>query len=371
VNLDSFWKNLWTDRPGSQLLSFVQHCHAHGQKAGIYFTPFAFWGKPADATNHWVPAGYPPNRSHYRFSDILLRDRNGNCITNDNALAIDPTHPGTKGYIDYYAHWFSSWGFDYVKLDFISHGALEGVHHDTNVTTGIQAYNQGMAYLLHDLGSMFISESIAPIFPYQYAHSRRIACDAQNSKISDTEYTMNSVSSGWWIGGRLYQFNDPDVMVFANGANPNENQSRLINGVVTGLFLDGDNLTNATDLATAQTCLTNVALNAVARVGRTFRPVDGANGTSAANIMVRQDGANWLIAVFNYSDSSAVQTVNLASAGLPAGNYLATDLWSGATTHVSGSFNVSLNAKQSKLFSLHSVPGSPITRFLPATTSKN
>ena len=97
-------------------------------------------------------------------------------------IAFDPTHPGTKQRIDYYLSKFLRDGFDYIKLDFLSHGALEGIHYDTNVTTGMQAYNQGMQYLLNRLqGRMFISESMLPCFPYQYAHSRRIACDAFNS----------------------------------------------------------------------------------------------------------------------------------------------------------------------------------------------
>lgn len=353
VNLDSYWNNLWTDYGGTQLQNFTAHCHANGQKAGIYFTPFAFFGNATDATNYWVPVGFPPDYTQYRFSDILLRDGSGKFIANDGALAIDPTHPGTQGYIDYYAHWFATWGFDYVKLDFLSHGSLEGVHYDPSVTTGIQAYNEGMQYLLNDLpAAMYISESVAPIFPYQYAHSRRIACDAQSSKISDTAYTMNGVSLGWWISGRLYCFNDPDLMVFDNGPNGNEVQSRLINCAVTGVFLNGSILTNAASVSLAQTCLTNPAINSIARGGQTFRPVDGATGTGAANILARPDGRNWDIAVFNYNSSSASPTVNLNSAGLPAGTFIATNLWDGTVATVSNSFGVNLNAKQAKLFRL-------------------
>ncbi len=369
INLDSYWNNLWTDYGGTQVQAFVAHCHASGQKAGVYFTPFAFWGDASDATNYWVPAGYPPDYSLYRYSDILLRDGNGNFISNDGALAIDPTHPGAQGLIDYYTYWFTTWGFDYVKLDFLSLGALEGVHYDPHAATGIQAYNEGMGYLANDLGgSMFISESIAPIFPYQYANSRRIACDAQASKISNTAYTMNAVSLGWWISGRLYQFNDPDILVFDNGPNNNECQSRLINGAVTGLMLNGSILTNTASISLAQTCLTNAAINAVARVGQTFRPVDGAGSTGAANILARQDGTNlWRIAVFNYTSGSTNENVNLASAGLPAMNYVATDLWSGATSSVAGTLNVSLAAKQAKLFSLAGLLVPPAITAQPAS----
>ncbi len=345
INLDAFWND---NLSPAQLQSFVNHCHAKGQKSGIYFGPFVYFGSATDATN-WVVEG---TTNTYHYSDVLLRDANGNFESSDGGLAMDPTHPGTKQRIDYYVNQFTNWGFDFVKLDFLSHGAFEGVHNDPNATTGIQAYNQGMQYLLNAInGRMFISESIAPLFPYQYAHSRRIACDAQTSLIGDTEYTMNSVSYGWWLDN-IYQFNDPDVMVFGNGATTNEAQSRLISGAVAGMMLDGDDLTVAAGQAAAQKYLTNAAIDNVARVGQSFMPVEGNTGNSAVSTFVRQDGATWCLAVFNYTSSSANRTIDLNRVGLPPGFYLMTNLWDGTTSTVSGSFNVSLNAKQSKLFRL-------------------
>ncbi|HWY29128.1 MAG TPA: hypothetical protein VNX46_00150, partial [Candidatus Acidoferrum sp.] len=345
INLDSYWDY---NMSPAQLQSFVVHCHAHGEKAGIYWGPFVFFGSLTNATN-WLVNG----STTYYYKDILLRDANGNPESVDGGYAVDPTHPGTLQNISYNVNRFTNWGFDYVKLDFLSHGALEGVHFDPKVTTGIEAYNEGMSNVLQSInGRMFLSESIAPLFPYQYAHSRRIACDSQTSLIGNTAYTMNSVSYGWWLDN-LYQFNDPDLMVFNGyGATTNENQSRLINGAVTGVFLDGDDLSSSNGQQAAQMCLTNAAIDNVARVGQTFTPVEGNTGTGAANIFVRQDGATWNIAVFNYTAGAVNETVNLTRAGLPSGNYIATDLWSGNTTSVSGSFNVSLNAKQSKLFQL-------------------
>ena len=345
INLDAFWNNL----NSFQLQSFVNHCHALGQKAGIYFGPFVWFGSTNAATNTFVEG----STNIYRYSDLLLRDSNGNAESVDGGLALDPTHPADKDLIQYYINLYTNYGFDYIKLDFLSHGALEGVHYDPNVTTGIEAYNEGMSNVLNAInGRMFISESIAPLFPYQYADSRRIACDAQTSLIGNTAYTMNSVTYGWWLDD-LYQFNDPDIMVFNGyGATTNENQSRLISGAVTGIFLDGDDLTTSNGQQAAQTCLTNAAINVVARVGHTFTPVEGNTGTSAANIFVRQNGSTWCIAVFNYSSSAANVTVDLNRAALPAGNYVATNLWDGTISMVTGSFNVSLNAKQAKLFQL-------------------
>ncbi|HEX4262888.1 MAG TPA: carbohydrate-binding protein [Verrucomicrobiae bacterium] len=349
INLDSYWDNL----SSFQLQSFVNHCHALGEKAGIYFGPFVWFGSAADSTN-WAVEGIT---NTYHYSDVLLRDSNGHFESNDGGLAVDPTHPGAKQRIDYYINLFTNWGFDYVKLDFLSHGAFEGVHHDSSVTTGMEAYNQGMQYVLNAIhGRMFISESIAPLFPYQYAHSRRIACDAQTSLIGNTEYTMNSVSYGWWLNG-LYAFNDPDVMVFGHGADTNENQSRLICGAATGIFLDGDDLTTTTGQFAARSCLSNSAINAVARGGRTFLPVEGNSDSSAADTFVRQDGSNWLLAIFNYTESSTNRILDFARAGFPPANYAVTNLWDGTpTVTASNSFHVNLNAKQAKLFRLSARP---------------
>lgn len=352
INLDSYWDNL----SSSQLTAFTAHCHNYGQKAGIYFGPFAWFNTPAAAATVYVEG----TTNRYLYKDLLLTNNAGGYQTLDGALALDPTHPGTQERISYYINEFTNWGFDYVKLDFLSHGTLEGPHYDTNATTGIAAYNEGMQYVSNAIhGRMFISESIAPLFPYQYGHSRRIACDAETSLIGNTEYTMNSVTYGWWLNN-LYQFNDPDIMVFNGyGATTNENESRLVNGAVTGLFLDGDDLTTAAGQTAAQQFLTNAGVDSVARVGQTFAPVENNTGTAAANIFVRQNGAVWNVAVFNYTGNATDETVDFARAGLPSGNLTAVDLFAGTSSIVNGSMNVALNADQSKLFQL--------TAFSPAT----
>src|SRR5271156_3633350 len=199
INLDSYWSNLSSD----ELQSFVNHCHAGGQKAGVYWTPFVYWGTAAQGSNSLMTGS-----STYDWSDAYLRTSSGAVQTVDGAIALDPTHPGTKQLVAYYVELYADYGFDYIKSDFLSHAALEGIHYDPTVTTGIQAYNQGMSNIVRQInGRMFMSESIAPLFPYQYGNSRRIACDAETSLISNTEYTLNSVTYGWWLDD-LYPFND-------------------------------------------------------------------------------------------------------------------------------------------------------------------
>lgn len=350
INLDSFWDNL----NGFQLQSFVNHCHTLGQKAGIYFTPFAWFNTASAATNTWVEG----TTNTWLYSAAILKDGSGNFQSTDGGMALDPTHPATRERIDYYVNLFTNYGFDYVKLDFLSHGALEAAHYDPAVTTGIAAYNQGLRHVLNSLnGRMFISESIAPLFPYQYGHSRRIACDAGTSLIGNTEYTLNSVTYGWWLD-QLYPINDPDLMVFGNGADTNEQQSRLISGAITGLYLDGDDLTSASGRQAAQACLTNAAINAVARSGQTFTPVEGNTGSAAATVFanVNAGASAGLLAVFNYTAGPTNRTLDLSRAGLAPGIYIVTNLWDGSTFRATNTLSVSLNAKQAKLYQLASPP---------------
>src|SRR5260370_1149296 len=74
VNLDSYWDNL----SSAQLDAFVAHCHANGQRAGIYWTPFVDWGK---STTRQVEG------TSYVYGDVWLRNAKGDPIEVDHAYA--------------------------------------------------------------------------------------------------------------------------------------------------------------------------------------------------------------------------------------------------------------------------------------------
>src|SRR5699024_2085658 len=138
-----------------------------------------------------------------------------------------------------------------VKLDFMAHGAMEGDHYRKEIHTGKQAYNYGMQHIVSILDPekigrpFFINLSISPIFPYAYAHSRRVSCDVFGS-LGSTEYLLNSLTYGWWINDGIYPFNDPDHTVLYKSFNEdsiteNEALSRLNASVIAGtVFLGGD-----------------------------------------------------------------------------------------------------------------------------------
>jgi alpha-galactosidase len=344
VNLDSYWDNLSEE----QLGNFVDHCKANGQKAGIYWAPFVDWGKSASR----VVEG-----TSYTYGEIWLRNGSGGPIELDGAYAIDPSHPGTLARIDHFIDRFKTHGFEYLKLDFLTHGALESsVRHDASVQTGIEAYNLGMRHIVERVaGTMFISESIAPLFPHGYAHARRVACDTYGATLglTSTHYLMNSVTYGWWMSGTLYALNDPDHMVF-DGFAASDNMARVISGVISGtVFLSGDDLTQANGRSLSSTYLTNPRLNAVARLGRTFRPLEGNTGSNPSDVFVLHHGGAHYVAVFNFGGSTATRVIDLPRAGFSgSATYTVTDLWTNGTSSAQGTLNVSVASHSAKLLSL-------------------
>ena len=85
-----------------------------------------------------------------------------------------------------------------------------------------------------DTDKFFLSYSIAPLFPYQYAHARRISCDTADD-IGETSYMLNSLNYGWWEDNTLYQFTDPDHISFA--ASATEARTRYNSAVICGTMM--------------------------------------------------------------------------------------------------------------------------------------
>ncbi|SFT13076.1 carbohydrate-binding protein [Paenibacillus sp. BC26] len=343
INLDSYWDNLTE----AQLADVVAKIRKNGQKAGIYWGPFVYWG---DNMEQQVEG------SSYKYGDIILRDESGNPLPKlDGAYAVDPSHPGAKDRMTYFLNRFKNLGFEYIKLDFLTHGALEGKHYDPEVQTGTQAYNQGMAYvdsLIAD--KMFISASIAPLFPSQYAHSRRIATDTFGS-ISDTEFQLNALTYGWWQNGTIYHYTDPDHMALSRAGSLTEARSRVNSAVISGtVFMDSDNVHDAKAQEYMTALLTNKAVLEVAQIGKAFRPIEGNTGAKAAEAFVLKDKGDYYLAFFNYGSAPVDKTVDLARAGLDSGAaYKLKDLWTGAVSgDVQGSLQVTLEPMESKLFRL-------------------
>lgn len=338
IGLDSGW-NIFTE---SELKNFVERCKANGQKAGIYWTPFTDWAKNPERVVEEMP--------EYKYKDLYLY-ANGNPQELDGAYAIDPTHPAVEKMMKNTSELFHRTGFEYVKIDFLSHGSMEADKwYNKNITTGIQGYNYGMKLLNKYFGDMYLNLSISPLFPSHYAHSRRIACDAWN-KIKDTEYTLNALSYGWWLD-RVYQFNDSDHVVLRD-ATEGENRARVTSGVITGIYIAGDDFSVNGSIEVkerAERFLTNEDVNKIA-TGVSFRPVEG-NGMQSENQFVRiENDSSCYYAVFNYTEQPASFQISLERLGLSGlETYRIKELWRKTEQIASKTFSFDIPAKDVMLF---------------------
>lgn len=335
TGLDSGWNSFSDD----ELKDFADRCRRNNQVPCIYWTPFTDWGKN--------PERDVPCRGKYKYSDIYLY-ANGKPQELDGAYAVDPTHPAVKMMMEETAEKFRKCGYKFVKMDFMTHGRMEADRwYRSDVTTGTEAYNYGMHLLDSIFSDMYLNLSISPIFPAQYAQSRRIACDAWN-KMKDTEYTLNALSYGWWID-RVYSFNDADHVVLRD-ATHGENRARVTSAVITGMFITGDDFSiNGDSLAKSRAMLylTNADINRIA-TGRSFRPLNGGDENSEHIFIRHEDNGDAYMAAFNYSDNDIAVDIDFARMGLEASDYSVDELWEHRS--VDASVSQTVPAKDVRVF---------------------
>lgn len=376
-NLDGGWQRL----DASQLRDALDFINNLGRstgidyRPGIYMAPFAYFGprprpgaQAPDVLDNFVEG----TATKYRYRDILLKRPDGTPLpTLDGAHPLDPTHPGTKARIRSYIRTFKQLGYQYLKIDFLTHAALEGVRWDKSVETGIQAYNHGMQFILDEVADeMFLSLSIAPIFPGGYGHARRISCDTMGhiSLAPDaypqqsTEYMLNSLTYGWWTSPSLY-IADADQIPLGTGAaihgarTVNEGRSRLLSAVIAGSqILDSSNyFDDPTAREMAPLVYTNARVNALAG-GKPFRPVEGNTGDRAADAFVREENGSCYLAVFNFDfdkGTSKKITLDRLSKSFAGSGISVTDVWTNASLGRStGTLSISLGPAESKLLKL-------------------
>ncbi len=340
VGLDSFWDCGMTE---AERIEYARLCHSRGQKAGIYWCPFTDWIK--DGEQQVVET------LEYKYKDCYLY-HDGEILNFDGAYALDPTHPAVKKRIEQQLNKFVDWGYDFVKIDFMAHGAYEADNHfDKEVMTGVQAYNHGMAFIDSVIDNrLWINLSIAPLFPAHYAHSRRIGCDAW-ADIKNTEYTLNALTYGWWLD-RLYHYNDADHIVM-EGVTEGENRARLTSSAITGLFILGDDLSESGTEETKSRVLkiaTNPDINEMARKCKSFRPVEHGIGDSAADMFYYQTDDVMYVAAFNFSDTPTSKKIDLSRLGLQNNtSYYAEELWAHKTMSIEKGFNLDIPAKDVKV----------------------
>lgn len=185
INIDSGWQGSFDGygRPIPDTTTFpdikalVDHIHANGQLAGIYWIPGVEY--PAVAANS------PILGTTYHIDDILeVPYTAGNAFgapgTSPYHYKIDFTQPGAQAYMNSVVDLFASWGIDFIKLDAVTPGSyVDDLSIDNR--PDVAAWSQAIAQSGRNI---WLTISWALDKDYlstwqQYANARRIEGDGQ------------------------------------------------------------------------------------------------------------------------------------------------------------------------------------------------
>lgn len=346
-----------------KLAAVIAECHARGQKVGTYMAPLTMikgldllplrgsFGKSRKNTVMRMPDGTP-------YHAI------------DGSTPVDITRPEVELDLRLSLRDIADRGYDYLKIDFLSHGAVEGKRFDPAVRTGRQALMRFYKILSEELDpkkigrDIFVSLSIAPLFPGGYGHARRCCCDAFGHH-EDVRYVLNALNFGWWTSGSVYCFADPDHTVLYNSvvdgrgpADENSARSRYNASVISGtVMLLSDNFGPAGDAGLiensklrAKKFADNTELNAVARLGIPFRPAFLTDGTT--NVYYLNHDGRFYVALFNFDSERRSVGIDCSIISAPERG-IARSLNSGESFAYEHSIEVDLDAYDSVILELN------------------
>ena len=340
----------------------IKNIRARGQKPGSYMAPLA---------GHKLLGIFPLKGNPTKtILDVVMRDENGNPYpTIDGSIPVDITLPDAEQNLRLTIRDLVETGFDYIKIDFLAHGAVEGKRYNKSIRTGRQAMTYFYNILREELDpqkvgrEIFVDLSIAPLFPAGYGHGRRCCCDAFGHH-EDVRYILNALNYGWWTNGTLYRFADPDHTVlqqsFVDGRGQtdfNSARSRYNASVISGtIMLLSDNYGPAGSEEQIKEArrrtielANNEKLNEIARFHKAFTPAYLTDGTT--NVYYLHHNGRNFVALFNFDGEEKEVSVPAAVVGMKEEGELY-NVNSGRTANYCGNISETLGAYDSAIIEI-------------------
>ncbi len=286
--------------------------HARGYRAGLWLAPFIAGKRSKLFAEHpdWFvqfPTGGP-----------AIATMNWGQLCH----ALDLTHPDV---IEWLKTTFRTicddWGYDYVKIDFIYGGAIDGVRHDPNVTRA-QTYRQGLETIRDVVGNRFVLACGNPVGPtVGLVEGARIGPDVapfwrsaipDNSAMSlSAPSVINSIRNSitrFWAHERLWA-NDPDCLLVRETdtqmAGDEVRALATVIGLTGGMVLNSDNLPKLSDPRR------EVISQLLPVYGKSAVPLDLFHTSDIPRLLLLDCGTHVLLGVFNWEDESSEVTVPL------------------------------------------------------------
>jgi alpha-galactosidase len=339
INIDSGWMSTFdaNGRPIPAAPNFpdikalIDHIHANGQKAGIYWIPGI--EQPA------VDGNFPILGTPYTTQQIVAMPlAQGNTfagpLPNPFHDKIDFTKPGAQEYINSVVALFASWGIDFIKLDSVAPGS------DVDSTAiddrpDVEAWSKAIAQsgrpiwltISWDIDQDFLSTW------QQFSNARRIdqdvECEGGCATLTDWPHVIlrEYEAVGWEHStGPTMGWNDLDTLDVGDGAldglTPDEKQSAITLWAMVNapMYLGGD-LTQLDSFA--KSSLSNDELIAIDQSGHPAAQMFG--GYTPVWVSDAGDGSDY-VALFNLNAFPTKVTVNWSDLGFATAGSVR-DVW--------------------------------------------
>ncbi len=331
--------------------------HDRGFKAGIWLAPFMIGANSRLWKDHpdWA-VQYSPGRPY-----VAMVNWGQECY------AMDLTRPDVLQWLrQVFATIFDDWGYDYIKIDFLYAGAVDGIRYDRTVTRA-QAYRQAMELIRGLAGDRFILGCGNPMGPsIGIVNGTRIGPDVApfwypaepprekgRSELSlvSTMNGIRNIMGRFWMHNRLW-LNDPDCMLARDSETAlTIDEVRSLASVIAlsgGMVLDSDNLMR---LSPERQALLSMMLPPF---GRSAIPLDLFESPTPSLFQL-DCASHQLLGVFNWADAPAE-----VQAPLPDEPMHTFDVWE--DTYLgprSGAISFTIPAHGCKLLALRRMEGRP------------
>ncbi len=169
------------------------------------------------------------SRLYQQHPDWFIQKQDGGPISagfnwKEQLYALDTTHPAALDWLAALMRTVRSWGYDYLKLDFLYAAALPGVRHENLPREA--AYRKGLAALREAMGDAYFLTCGAPILPsLGLCDAMRIGPDVaavwesqreaflfQNPAMPAAKNAIRTTINRLWLAPLVHT--DPDVAYF-------------------------------------------------------------------------------------------------------------------------------------------------------------
>ena len=158
IVIDDGWQKKWGVWEPNQKFpagmdGIVTSLHNQGYEVGVWLAPLMVAASSNTVSEH--PEWFVEGASYA-------------VIGGEPNRILDVTHPGAAAYLKTFIQRIVSWGFKFLKIDFLFGGTYEGKRHEA--VTGMEAYHRALELIRQAAGEQVILLAVGappiPSFPY-------------------------------------------------------------------------------------------------------------------------------------------------------------------------------------------------------------